>query len=99
MSEEIIEIQPTIFPQHNLQNHLSPDHKTTSLTLSRLKHGHLRSMQKLETMDQMQFLMSQLTGLQPIDLDELDIQDSAKITKIIYKIMKEFAELAKEMEG
>ena len=98
MSDDTIHIIPTIFPHHNSKNNLPPDHQTASLTLSRLKHGHLRAMQKLEAMDQMQFLMSQLTGLNSVDLDELDMQDSAKLTEIIYGHMKRFAELAREME-
>ncbi len=96
--ETRIDIIPTVFPQYNLKNHLSPDHQTTSLALTRLKHGHLRVMQKLEAIDQMQFLMSQLTGLDQADLDELDMVDSAKITEIIYGYMKRFSQIAKEME-
>ena len=92
-----IEIIPTVFPQHNSKNNLAADHETKSITIKRLKHGHLRAMQKLNERDQIHYLMSQLTGLSQVDLDELDVDDSAKISKIIFGFMRGFAQAAKEM--
>jgi hypothetical protein len=90
-----LEIFPTIFPEYNKQNSLPTDHVTTTLKISRLKHGHLRAMQKLSANDQIHFLMSQLTGLSQNDLDELDIEDSAKLSEIMFDFMKRFAQIAK----
>lgn len=92
-----IEIIPTVFAQYNAKNNLPADHKTTTLVVNRLKHGHLRSMQKLSEGDQIHFLMSQLTGLSQSDLDELDVEDSAKLSEVIFGFMRRFAQIAKEM--
>lgn len=92
-----IEIFPTVFPQHNSKNNLSSDHKTSSLSVKRLKHGHLRAMQRLNEEDQIHFLMSELTGLAQEDLDELDAEDSAKLSEVIFGFMKRFAQIARDM--
>jgi hypothetical protein len=92
-----IEIIPTIFPQCNAKNNLAADHKTSSLSVKRLKHGHLRSMQRLNEDEQIHFLMSQLTELSPTDLDELDIEDSAKLSEVIFGFMRRYAQMAKEI--
>lgn len=95
--DETIEIMPTVFSQYNSKNNLSATHETTSLTVKRMKHGHLRAMQKLPEREQMHYLMTQLTGLSQNDLDMLDVEDSAKISKIIFGFMRSFAQVAKEM--
>jgi hypothetical protein len=92
-----IEIIPTVFPQFNAKNNLAADHETTTLTVNRLKHGHLRNMQRLGEGDQIHFLMTQLTGLSQSDLDELDVEDSAKLSEVIFGFMRRFAQIAKEM--
>ncbi len=92
-----LEIMPTVFPQYNLSNNLPNQHETTSLQVKRLKHGHLRSMQRLNEEDQIHFLMTELTGLSQTDLDELDAEDSAKLSEVIFGFMRRFAQVAKEM--
>lgn len=92
-----IEIFPTIFPQLNAKNNLAADHKTSEITVKRLKHGHLRNMQRMNNEDQIHFLMSQLTGLSASDLDELDVEDSAKLSEAIFGFMRRYAQIAKEM--
>jgi len=92
-----IEIIPTSFPQFNTKNNLPADHKTAALSVKRLKHGHLRSMQRLNEEDQIHFLMTQLTGLTETDLDELDVEDSAKLSEVIFGFMRRYAQIAKEL--
>lgn len=92
-----IDIMPTIFTEYNVKNNLAPEHETTTLTIKRLKHGHLRAMQSINQEDQIHFLMSELTGLSQNDLDELDVEDSAKLSEVIFGFMQRFAKIAKEM--
>ena len=92
-----IEIFPTIFSQYNAKNNLPSDHQTKALNVKRLKHGHLRALQRLNEEDQIHFLMSELTGLTQTDLDELDAEDSAKLSEVIFSFMQRFAKMAKEM--
>lgn len=92
-----LEIVPTVFPVFNKKANLPADHTTAALTVKRLKHGHLRSMQRMNEEDQIHFLMTQLTGLDQADLDELDVEDSAKLSEVIFGFMKRYAQIAKEM--
>lgn len=92
-----VEIIPTIFPDHNKKNQLPADHEITTITVKRLKHGHLRAMQKLNERDQIHYLMSELTGLSQSDLDELDADDSAKLSEVIFGFMKRFSQIAKNI--
>jgi len=96
-NEVPIEITPTIFPQMNAKCNLPPDHKTSIISVKRLKHGHLRSMQRMNEADQIHYLMSQLTGLSQTDLDELDVEDSAKLSEVIFGFMRRYAQIAKEI--
>lgn len=96
-SEVILEIIPTIFPQYNSQHHLPADHETTKLSVKRIKHRHLRALQKLSENDQIHFLMTELTGLTQDDLDELDVEDSAKLSEVIFGFMRRYADIAREM--
>lgn len=98
-TEVTLEILPTIFPQFNSQLNLPADHRTTKLTVKRIKHGHLRALQKLNESDQIHFLMTELTGLSQNDLDELDVEDSAKLSEIIFGFMRRYADIAKAMAG
>lgn len=92
-----IEIIPTIFPQLNMKNNFPADHQTTSISVKRLKHGHLRNLQRMDEGEQIHFLMSTLTGLTQSDLDELDVEDSAKLSEVIFGFMRRYAQIAKEM--
>jgi hypothetical protein len=93
----ILEIMPTVFAQLNAKNELPADHETTTLSVKRLKHGHLRAMQRHNEEDQIHYLMTELTGLSQADLDELDAEDSAKLSEVIFGFMRRFAQIAKEM--
>tara|TARA_R110000868_G_scaffold78286_11_gene223650 strand:- start:395 stop:703 length:309 start_codon:yes stop_codon:yes gene_type:complete len=95
--EVTIEIFPTVFPQLNAKNNLPADHETTSVVVKRLKHGHLRNLQRMGEEEQIHFLMGELTGLSQSDLDELDVEDSAKLSEAIFGFMKRYAQIAKEM--
>lgn len=98
MNDDVmLDIIPTIFPEFNAKSNFSTDHKTTTISVKRLKHGHLRNMQKMEEGDQIHYLMSQLTGLSQSDLDELDVEDSAKLSETIFGFMQRYAKIAKEM--
>ena len=68
-----------------------------AFTVKRLKHGHLRSVQRKNNEDQLHFLMTELTGLSQADLDELDVEDSAKLSEAIFGFMRRYAQIAKEM--
>jgi hypothetical protein len=92
-----IDIIPTTFPQFNAKNNLPEDNKTISLAVKRLKHGHLRNMQRMNEEDQIHYLMTQLTGLTESDLDELDVEDSAKLSEVIFGFMRRYAQIAKEL--
>ena len=92
-----IDIMPTVFAQANAKNNLPEDHQTTSLTVNRLKHGHLRTMQRQSEEDQIHYLMTQLTGLSAADLDQLDVEDSAKLSEVLFGFMRRYAQIAKEM--
>jgi hypothetical protein len=92
-----IDIYPTVFAELNAANNLPADHETKSVIVKRLKHGHLRNLQRMNEEDQIHFLMSTLTGLSQADLDELDVEDSAKLSETIFGFMKRYAQIAKEM--
>lgn len=92
-----VDIIPTVFPKFNAKNNLAMDHVTSTLTIARLKHGHLRAMQKMKETDHIHYLMSELTGLSQDDLDELDAEDSAKLSEVIFSFMKGYAKIAKDM--
>jgi hypothetical protein len=94
-----VEIFPTTFPEYNVKNNLPTEHKLANLNVKRLKHGHLRAMQRLGEQDQIHFLMSELTGLSQTDLDELDAEDSAKLSEVIFSFMQRFAKMARDMAG
>jgi hypothetical protein len=93
----ILNIRPTIFIDLNKKNGLAADHHSTTITVNRLKHKHLRVMQKLAEVDQMNYILSELTGLSEVDLDELDAEDSAALTEVIFDFMKKYAEIARKM--
>ena len=92
-----IDIIPTVFLDYNVKQQLPLDHRTTQLVVSRLKHGHIRAMQRINEDEQIHFLMSQLTGLSEADIDELDIEDSAKLSEMIMQFLQSYAKLAKRM--
>ena len=91
-----LEITPTAFPDLNKKLQQTPDHETTEIVVQRMKHKHIRLMQTMSEAEQIQYIMSQLTGLSDADLDELDAEDSAALSEIIFGYMKRYAQLAKE---
>lgn len=87
-------VVPTVFPKFNTRNHLDADHLTTSLEVSRMKHKHFRKMQTMPEAQQIHYIMSELTGLASDDIDELDAEDSAGLSKIIFGFMKGYADIS-----
>lgn len=104
MSEEKQQIKleltiPTVFPKLNAKMGLEEGHKHTHIMIDRMKHKHFRKMQMMHEQKQIHYIMSALTGLADEDLDELDAEDSARLTEVIYGFMEKYAELAKKMLG
>ena len=61
----------------------------TELTLKRIKFKHLRQIDDLNniTTDQLGHLIERISGQSKAVIDELDVEDMAKIGKEIAKIM------------
>lgn len=98
-SSVTLQINPTVFEDFNKKNGLAADHVTTQIIVERMKHKHIRVMQAMKEADQIHYIMSQLTGLSQADLDELDAEDSAALSEIIFGFMKKYAMMAREMAG
>ncbi len=96
-SNIVLEIMPTVFPDLNKKMEQSPDHETCEITVLRMKHKHIRNMQAMSEAKQLHYVMSELTGLTAKDLDELDAEDSAALSEIIFGYMKKYADVAKQM--
>lgn len=92
----ILEIVPTIFPVLNKKLDQDPAIETGSITVQRMKHKHIRKMQTLSDEEQVQYVMTELTGLSAEDIDELDAEDSAQLSEVIFGFMKKYAEIAKD---
>ena len=92
-------VVPTVFPDLNKKNGYPDDHETSSIEVQRMKHKHFRKMQSMQEQKQIHYVMSALTGLSDNDLDELDVEDSAKLSEVIFSFMQHHAELAKKMMG
>jgi hypothetical protein len=90
-------IVPTVFADYNAKNNLDKNKETTSLSIQRMKHKHFRQMQSMPEEKQIHYIMSQLTMLSENDLDELDIEDSARLSEVILGFMRHYANLAKKM--
>ncbi|OGT45278.1 MAG: hypothetical protein A3E83_08410 [Gammaproteobacteria bacterium RIFCSPHIGHO2_12_FULL_41_20] len=90
---------PTVFPKHNVKQGLPVDHVTTSLEVARLKHKHFRKMQTMAEEQQIHYIMSELTGLSSDDVDELDAEDSAALSEIIFGFMKRYADISRKLAG
>ncbi len=88
---------PTAFPEFNRLHHKSSDFESTSIFVAPMKQGHFRRMESLPEAKKIHFLMQELTGLSQNDLDELDIDDSAELTKVIINYMKKFVQITKEI--
>lgn len=92
----LLEIYPTVFPDFNLKNGYAPDQQTSQIAVQRMKHKHIRLMQTMNETQQVEYVMTELTGLSVKDLDELDAEDSAALSEIIFNYMRKYAEIAKE---
>lgn len=93
----VLDIMPTVFPDLNKKLGYEADHETTKVTVQRMKHKHIRQMQTMSESKQMHFIMTELTGLSANDIDELDAEDSAALSEVIFGFMKKFAAIAKQM--
>lgn len=94
MTTTITLVEPTIFPDLNKSQEQPENFARSEIQVSRLKYKHLRHMQTLSEDKQMTYAISSLTGLSNDDMDELDAEDAAKITTVIYGFMEKFMQLA-----
>ncbi len=85
---------PTVFPKYNSAKGFAPDHITDKLTVQRMKHKHFRKLQTMREEQQLHYLMGELTGLSQDDIDELDAEDSAALSEILFGFMKKYAEIS-----
>lgn len=90
-------IVPTILKDFNAAHNLPEAHETTQIKVQRLKYKHFRGLQTVSEQDQMHYAIMKLTGLTEDDLDELDAEDVAEITSIVYSFMEKFMKLAGKM--
>lgn len=97
-NETIIHLAfPTVFPDLNRAESKSEDYARDTLKVERLKFKHFKKMQSMSDAEQMQYAICALTGLSETDLDELDAEDAAEITGVIYGYMQKYLDLAKKM--
>ena len=88
---------PTAFEDFNRSNGKTEDYVTTEIRVKRLKYKHFEKLQAIPSNRQMQYAISTLTGLSQGDIGELDADDAAEITKVIYGFMTKFMKLAGQM--
>lgn len=88
---------PTIFADLNKAESKDESHARDTLKVDRLKFKHFKKMQSMSEAEQMQYAICALTGLSETDLDELDAEDAAEITGVIYGYMQKYLDLAKKM--
>ncbi len=88
---------PTICKNYNKMEGLAENHLTSEIKVKRLKYKNFEKLQSIPNNKQMQHAISILTGLSHEELGELDVDDVAEITKIIYGYMRKFMELANQM--
>lgn len=88
---------PTVFADMNKASGKPEGHASTEVKVQRLKYKHFRSLQSVKDADQMHEALSKLTGLSYNDLDELDAEDAAEITSVVYGFMEKFMKLAGRM--
>ena len=93
----VLKIAPTVFPDLNTKKGLEADQETSEIIVQRMKHKHIRQMQSMSEQKQIHYIMSELTGLSQKDIDELDIEDSAALSEIIFGFMKKYANIAKDL--
>ena len=85
---------PTVFPKLNHAKGFTPDYVTHELIVQRMKHKHFRKLQNMREDQQLHYLMGELTGLSQDDIDELDAEDSATLSEILFGFMKKYAEIS-----
>src|SRR3990167_399640 len=88
---------PTVFPKYNVRHNLPENQETTAIEVARLKHKHFRKMQTMPEDQQIHYIMCELTGLAHDDIDELDAEDSAALSEIIFGFMKRYADISKKL--
>lgn len=90
-------VVPTVFVGLNQVEGKPQDAVRETLKVDRLKFKHFKKMQGMSEAEQMQYAICALTGLSEEDLDELDAEDAAQITAVIYGYMQKYLDLAKRM--
>ena len=88
---------PTVFADWNAKNGLAADYVASELYVKRLKFGHFKQIQTVPEMEQMHKAISMLTGLSNNDIDELDAEDAAEITTVVFGFMEKYMQLARKM--
>jgi hypothetical protein len=90
---------PTVFKDLNAKKGNPPDHVTEELEVSRMKHKHFRKLQSIPEEEHIHYIMRELTGLSDRDLDELDAEDSAELSELIFNFMRRYSEIAQRLTG
>jgi len=90
---------PTVFKDLNAKQGVPPDHVTEELEVSRMKHKHFRKLQSIPEEEHIHYIMRELTGLSDRDLDELDAEDSAALSELIFNFMQRYSEIAQKLTG
>ncbi len=97
MSTTLKLTEPTVFNDLNKTKNRPPESETTELPLITLKYKHFRDVLKYPERDQMHHLMLMMTGLSENDLGELNADDAAEVSKLIFSAMKKYMDLGKQI--
>ncbi len=90
---------PGIFKDLNAKKGMPDNHETSELEVERMKHKHFRKLQTIPEEEHIHYIMRELTGLSDSDLDELDAEDSAALSELIFNFMKRYSEIARKLTG
>ncbi len=90
-------VVPTVFPKFNAAKGLDATHTSDKLTVQRMKHKHFRILQTMSEAKQLHYLMCELTGLHQDDVDELDAEDSAMLSEVLFGFMQKYTEIAQKI--
>jgi len=90
---------PTIFADFNEANGHDDNHFCKEVRVQRLKFKHFKQLQSVNEKEQMFEALSLLTGLSQDDIGELDAEDAAEITSVVYGFMEKFMKVARKMMG
>lgn len=89
--------EPTIFPDFNMKQGKDANFSISEIKLNSLKYKHFREVIKFPEEDQMHQLMLAMTGFTENDVGELNPNDAAGISQIIFEAMKSYFELGQKI--